>query len=150
MAFVQEPAEPVHHPAVHDIGEGFHRRDGSQEQEDADCPMHGVAYSDATTMLRRLILPATLLALAGCSTPEAMTRTGLVNAGIPRATAACMADRMVDRLSLLQLRRLSGLAKARGSKGLNQFLYRVRSLKDPEILGVVSSSAGLCATGLAG
>ena len=37
-------------------------------------------------MLRRLILPATLLALAGCSTPEAMTRTGLVNAGIPRAT----------------------------------------------------------------
>ena len=101
-------------------------------------------------MLRRLILPAAILALTACSTPEAMTRAGLVNAGIPQPTARCMAGRMVDRLSLLQLRRLSGLAKARGSKNLDQFLYRARSLKDPEILSVVSSSAALCATGLAG
>jgi len=102
-------------------------------------------------MLRRLILPAAaMMALAACSTPEAITRAGLINAGIPRATAACMADRMVDRLSLLQLRRLSGLAKARGSKDRAQFLYRVRSLRDPEILAVVTSSAGLCATGLTG
>ena len=100
-------------------------------------------------LLRRfamLLLPP----LAACSAPEAMTRSGLVNAGIPRATAACMADRMVHRLSLLQLRRLSGLAKAGQSKGVGQFLYRVRSLKDPEIVGVVTSSAALCGTGLAG
>ena len=101
-------------------------------------------------MMRRLILPTAALALAACSTLEAMTRAGLVNAGIPRPTAACMAGRMVDRLSLLQLRRLSGLGKAGRSKDRAQFLYRVRSLKDPEILGVVTSSAGLCATGLAG
>lgn len=90
------------------------------------------------------------LALTACSTPEAMTRAGLVDAGIPRPTAACMADRMVHRLSLLQLRRLSGLSKAGRSNSLSQFLYRVRSLRDAEILGVVTSSAGLCATGLAG
>ncbi|MDB5677556.1 hypothetical protein [Sphingomonas bacterium] len=101
-------------------------------------------------MLRRLILLAAIVALTACSTPEAMTREGLVNAGIPKATAACMADRMVDRLSLLQLRRLSGLAKAGRSKDRGQFLYRLRSLKDPEILSVVSNSAALCATGLAG
>lgn len=102
-------------------------------------------------MTRRLILPAVLLGLSACaSVPEGMTRTGLINAGIPPATATCMAKRMVDRLSLLQLRRLSGLGKAGTSKSIDQFLYRVRSLKDPEILSVTTSSAALCATGLAG
>jgi len=100
---------------------------------------------------RRLILPVLLLALSACATvPESMTRSGLENAGIPTATARCMAHRMVERLSLLQLRRLSGLGKAGASKSIDQFLYRVRSLKDPEILSVTTSSAALCATGLAG
>ena len=79
-----------------------------------------------------------------------MTNSGLVSAGIPKAMAKCMAHRMVKRLSILQLRRLSGLGKASDSKSLDQFLYRVRSLKDPEILSVVTSSAALCGTGLAG
>ena len=89
------------------------------------------------------------LALAACSAPEAMTRRGLENAGVARPTAACMAGRMVHRLSLLQLRRLSGVGKAGDSKSLDQFLHRVRALKDPEIWGVVSSSAALCVSGLA-
>ena len=87
--------------------------------------------------------------LAGCATPEALTRSGLVSAGISKPVAACMARRMVDRLSILQLRRLAGLAKADRAKDLNQFLYRVRSLRDPEIVGVTTSSAALCASGLA-
>ncbi len=70
-----------------------------------------------------------LLMLAACSTPETMTRQGLVNAGISRPVAACMASRMVDRLSILQLRRLAGLGKAERSRDLDQFLYRVRSLQ---------------------
>jgi hypothetical protein len=101
-------------------------------------------------MMRRLITTVAALVLAACSTPEMMTRSGLIDAGIPRPTATCMADRMVHRLSLLQLRRLSGLSKATSSHSLDQFLYRVRSLKDPQIWGVVSTAAGLCATGLAG
>jgi hypothetical protein len=96
-----------------------------------------------------MILAVPLIS-AACSAPEAMTRSGLMNAGIPKPTAACMADRMVHRLSLLQLRRLSGLAKAGDSKSLAQFVSRARSLKDPEILAVVTSSAALCSTGLAG
>ena len=88
------------------------------------------------------------LALSACSTPEAMTRQGLIDAGIGKRTATCMAKRMVDRLSLLQLRRLAGLGKAERSRDIDQFLHRVRSLKDPEIVGVTASSAALCATGL--
>jgi hypothetical protein len=77
-----------------------------------------------------------------------LTRSGLVSAGIPKPIAACMARRMVDRLSILQLRRLAGLGKAERSRDLAQFLYRVRSLRDPEIVAVTGSSAALCASGL--
>ncbi len=93
-----------------------------------------------------LMLP---LALAACATPETRLRTGLVNAGLSQSIASCMADRMVDRLSLLQLRRIGSLSslkdKSLGDLSLNQFLFKVRALKDPEILTVTTSSAALCA-----
>jgi hypothetical protein len=60
-----------------------------------------------------------------------------------------MADRMVDRLSLIQLNKLSGLKKLRGQNmrkiTVDELLKRTRSLQDPEILGVVSSSGLICA-----
>lgn len=96
-------------------------------------------------------LPLALLALAlaGCATPETRLRTGLANAGLSNAMATCMADRMVDRLSLLQLRRLSSLESLRGRRVADltpdQFLHKVRALGDPEILGVTTSSAAVCA-----
>jgi len=88
------------------------------------------------------------LLLAGCTTPQGPVRDGLMNAGIDRRTATCMADRMVHRLSLLQLRRMAGLGKASRSRDLDQLLYRLRSLDDPEIVTVTASSAGLCKLGL--
>ena len=94
------------------------------------------------------LLAPPLLMLGACSTPEDMTRAGLVDAGIPKPGAGCMAHRMVERLSLLQLRRLSGLGKAEHSKSLDQFLSRVRSLNDSKIVGVTTSSAALCALGV--
>jgi hypothetical protein len=93
-------------------------------------------------------LLAPLLMLGACSTLEDMTRAGLVSAGIPKPMAGCMAHRMVERLSLLQLRRLAGLGKAGQSKSVDQFLYRVRSLNDSKIVGVTTSSAALCALGV--
>jgi len=99
--------------------------------------------------MRRVLAIGGLLMLAACSTPETMTRQGLVSAGISRPVAACMASRMVDRLSILQLRRLAGLGKAQDSRDLDQFVYRVRSLHDPEIVQVTATSAALCASGLA-
>jgi len=89
------------------------------------------------------------LALSACATPETRVRTALMDAGLPRPTAACMADRMVDRLSLVQLNKLSGLKKLRGQDmrkiTVEDFLKRTRSLQDPEILGIVSASGLICA-----
>ena len=101
--------------------------------------------------MRFAILPlvAATLMLAGCATPEARLRTGLNNAGLSKAMSACMAERMVDRLSLVQLRRLSALGSLKDKRiadmSLDQFLHKVRALKDAEILAVSTSSAALCA-----
>lgn len=100
--------------------------------------------------MRAYILNALFcLPLASCATPETRIRTALVNAGLPAPISACMADRMVDRLSLIQLNRLSGLKKLRGQNmrkiTVDEFLKRTRSLQDPEILGVVTSSGLICA-----
>jgi hypothetical protein len=88
--------------------------------------------------------------LAGCAMPEARLRTGLVNAGLSPPLAGCMAGRMVDRLSLMQLRRIGDLPRAREAVSAATFLHRVRALRDPEILSVSTSSAALCASGFAG
>ncbi|PKQ00790.1 MAG: hypothetical protein CVT74_02225 [Alphaproteobacteria bacterium HGW-Alphaproteobacteria-13] len=91
---------------------------------------------------------AAALSLSACATPESRLRTGLHNAGLSQAMAACMAERMVDRLSLVQLRRLSSLGAMKGKRigdlSFDQFLHHVRALKDPEILTVTTSSAALC------
>lgn len=106
--------------------------------------------SDLNMAKSKWILPLlTLAMLAGCATPEARLRTGLTNAGLSKGVAACMAERMIDRLSLLQLRRLAALSSL-GEKPLReltpeQFLRKVRALKDGEILSVSISSAALCA-----
>ena len=96
-----------------------------------------------------LPLIALSLALSACATPETRLRSGLVDAGLSPAMSACMAERMVDRLSLLQLRRLSSLGSLKGRRiadlTLDQFLHKVRALKDAEILAVSTSSAAVCA-----
>ena len=100
-------------------------------------------------MNRAALVTFTALALSACATPETRVRTALIDAGLSQPIAACMADRMVDRLSLIQLNKLSGLKKLRGQDmrkiTVEDFLKRTRSLQDPEILGVVSSSGLICA-----
>jgi hypothetical protein len=90
-----------------------------------------------------------LLMLSGCATPEAQVRSGLTNAGLSRPVAACMAERMVDRLSLLQLRRIGRLGDLRDGDPreltVEQFLHRARALNDPEIWSVMASSGTICA-----
>ena len=87
--------------------------------------------------------------LTACATPETRVRTALMDAGLSKPIASCMADRMVDRLSLIQLNKLSGLKKLRDKDmrklSVDEFLKRTLSLQDPEILGVVSSSGLICA-----
>lgn len=90
-----------------------------------------------------------LSALAACATPETRVRNGLMSAGLSAPVSACMADRMVDRLSPEQLRKLADLGKLKnrdpGEITAKEFVKQTRSLQDPEILGVVSSSGLICA-----
>ena len=104
-------------------------------------------------MRQGLILAGVAAALltAGCAQTiaESRVRTALSEAGLSDGNAACMAERMVDRLSLLQLRRLSALGSLKDKHvtdlTLDQFFRKVRALKDPEILAVTTSSAAVCA-----
>ena len=100
-------------------------------------------------MKRIALVSLTALALSACATPETRIRTTLIDAGLSQPIAACMADRMVDRLSLVQLNKLNGLKKLRGQDmrkvTVEEFLRRTRSLQDPEILGVATSSGLICA-----
>lgn len=91
------------------------------------------------------------LALGACATasPETRVRTALIDAGVDRPVAACMAERMVDRLSISQLRKLGSLSKIRDqdvrTMTVDQLLRRTRALGDPEILQVVTTAGIGCA-----
>lgn len=92
---------------------------------------------------------ALIASLAACATPETRVRNGLMSAGLSKPISACMADRMVDRLSYSQIDKLNGLGKLRkrdpGDISVNEFVKRTKALQDPEILGVVTSSGVVCA-----
>lgn len=94
------------------------------------------------------VLPALLLA-GGCveKIAEHRVRTALVEAGLSERNSDCMAHRMVDRLTIGQLRKLEAL---RGEKrSMLDYLAAVRRVGDTEVIAVTASSAALCTTGLA-
>jgi len=91
-----------------------------------------------------------LLLLCSC-TPSKLAygpvKSALVEAGLSVPNADCMADRMTDRLSIGQLRKLEAL---KGDKrSIWDYVSAVRKVGDAEVLGVTSSAAALCASGLA-
>ena len=100
-------------------------------------------------MIRRLSLILPILALAACASPETRLRSGLMNAGLSAGQSACMADRMVDRLSLIQLRRIASLKNFEKDRlrdmSVDRFLHNIRSLEDTEILTVTTRAALGCA-----
>src|SRR3546814_12740335 len=54
------------------------------------------------------------IGLAACSTPESKVRSRLIEVGVSPPMAGCMAERVVDRLSYAQLRRLGELGRIAG------------------------------------
>jgi hypothetical protein len=100
-------------------------------------------------MKRTLTLILPFLALSACATPQTRLRTGLMNAGLGAKQSACMADRMVNKLSLIQLRRIASLrnfGKERiGDMTIDRFMHNIRSLEDTEILTVTTRAALGCA-----
>jgi Prokaryotic membrane lipoprotein lipid attachment site len=100
-------------------------------------------------MKRFIPLILATAALSGCATPETRLRSGLVSAGLGQRVSSCMAAKMVDRLSLLQLRRLASLGSLDGQRltdlSMSDFLYKVRALRDPEILTITTKAGLSCA-----
>lgn len=93
-----------------------------------------------------LVLGATV-ALSGCveRVAENRVRSALVGAGLPEGISTCMARRMVDRLTIRQLRKLQALQGPKRS--IPEYIESVRRVGDREVLEVTASSAALCATG---
>jgi hypothetical protein len=91
------------------------------------------------------------LLLAGCATvsPEAKVRSSLMEAGLSPRMSGCMAERMVDRLSIGQLRQLKSFSSVRNADmrdmTVDRFLFKLRALEDPEIFSVTSRAALSCA-----
>lgn len=101
-------------------------------------------------MVMRGLLPLFVLVTASCAQPfEARVAAKLSDAGLSERMANCMAERWVDRLSLLQLRKISALADTlrneEGKLTLARFIGAVRDLDDPEIVEVVTRSSIVCA-----
>ncbi|MBC2668680.1 hypothetical protein ACFOON_15575 [Novosphingobium piscinae] len=98
-------------------------------------------------VLGGLALLAVPLVLAGCveRIAESRVRSALVGAGLSEPTSACMARRMVDRLTIAQLRKLQALQGPKRS--LADYVAAVRRVGDPAVIEVTASSAALCATG---
>ena len=74
-------------------------------------------------------------------------RQAMRDAGLSEANAHCMAARMTDRMSLIQLYHLRQL---RGkNRTLTDYVNAVRKQGDREAIQVVASSAFRCSIGLA-
>jgi len=77
----------------------------------------------------------------------------LIESGIGEKRATCMAERMVERLTLGQLWKLrQGMAAQQGEPeegyGLGELVKRLRRVDDGEAVAVLTTSAGLCALGI--
>lgn len=91
-----------------------------------------------------ILLP---LLLGGCVSriAEGRVRSALIANGLAPKYADCMADRLVDRLSIGQLRKLERLQGLGQTRTPAAFVAKVRSVNDSEALAVVTSSAAVCA-----
>lgn len=112
--------------------------------------------------MRKLIIAVLLVLLlaggalyTGLANPvvEMQVKSALVQSGLGEKRAACMAERMVDRLTIVQLWKLrQGMAPQEGEPeegyGLGELVKRLDRVDDSEAVAVLTTSAGLCAIGI--
>ena len=112
--------------------------------------------------MKKLLLWIVVLAVlaggawfSGLANPlvEMQVKSALVESGIGDKRAACMAERMVKRLTLVQLWKLrQGMAAQDGEPesgyGLGELVKRLDRVNDGEAVAVLTTSAGLCAIGI--
>jgi hypothetical protein len=112
--------------------------------------------------MRKLLLWIVVLAVlaggalfSGLANPlvEMQVKSALVESGIGETRAECMAERMVKRLTIVQLWKLrQGMAaqegEPEGGYGLGELVKRLDRVDDGEAVAVLTTSAGLCAIGI--
>jgi len=97
---------------------------------------------------KRLAAVALPLLATGCivqKVEQGQVKSALVNAGLSPAISQCMAHRMVDQLSIAQLRKLQALQGPKRSVG--DYIAAVQRVNDPQVMRVTISSAALCVSG---
>ncbi len=86
----------------------------------------------------RPVVAALLLGLAACTSPARQISDSLTGYGVPPRQAACMGDRLGQRLSLAQLRRLQQIGKLDGRRldrmSLREIADRLTDRRDPELV----------------
>ena len=79
---------------------------------------------------------------------QSRVRTSLVEAGVPEPLADCMSPRMVDRLSLNQLRKLERIRAEEDELAVplsaQQAIARLQRVDDREAVQVVAGAAAGC------
>ncbi|WP_301750015.1 hypothetical protein [uncultured Erythrobacter sp.] len=102
-----------------------------------------------------IILLAGRAVFTGLANPlvAMQVKGALVESGIGENRAECMAERMVDRLTIPQLWKLrQGMAaqdgEPSGGYGLGELIKRLDRVDDSEAVAVLTTSAGLCAIGI--
>ena len=102
--------------------------------------------------MRRLIPLAMLALLAGCAsmTPEQEVRHRLIAAGLKPPVAACMAEKLVRRLSPDELRRLGHAAQLAEGRRIDdmtvrELVDRISAIGEPHIVEVVARGGIGCA-----
>lgn len=102
-----------------------------------------------------LVVLGTGAVFTGLANPlvEMQVKGALVESGIGEKRATCMAERMVDRLTIGQLWKLrQGMAAQEGEPeegyGLGELVKRLDRVNDGEAVAVLTTSAGLCAIGI--
>lgn len=101
-------------------------------------------------MRKVLTVLALSLALSGCvqGIARGRVKSALMGAGLSEPVSACMAEHMVDKLTISQLRQLEGLRGLNGARrSLYDYVIAVRRIQDPEVIRVTMAAAGLCMSG---
>ena len=94
-----------------------------------------------------LVLGSLLAACAPSKLAYGQVKSAMLDAGLSEGNSSCMATRLTDRLSLLQLNKLR---KLKGQKrSLFDYATAVRQIGDTEVIEVTATSAALCASGFA-
>jgi hypothetical protein len=88
------------------------------------------------------LIPAVILGLSACTTTkQAQVRTALLDAGLPRPMADCMAEPLGRDLSVGQLKSLQRVARTARTAPADMTTQQVMNLLkrdlDPETVGVV-------------